>query len=89
MLVLVRPDKPKSWYWPDQTGRYVGLVRPRNGYWHDRNVGIGQTKQTECECWPDQTYRNVGIGQTKQTEGEYWPDQTDQNVGIGQTKQTE
>ena len=80
MLVLVRPDKPKSWYWPDQTGRYVGLVRPRSGYWHDRNVGIGQTKQTECECWPDQTDQNVF---------RYWSDQTDRIVGIGQTNQAE
>ena len=67
----------------------MGLVRPRSGYWPDRNVGIGQTKQTECEYWPDQTDRKVGIDQTKQTECEYWSDQTNQKVGIRQTKQAD
>ena len=68
MLGMARPNRLKCGYWSDQTGQYVGLVRPRSGYWPDRNVGIGQTKQTECEYWPDQTDQNVGIGQTKQTE---------------------
>ena len=80
---MVRPDKPKSWYAPDQTGRYVGLVRPRNGYWPDRNVGIGQTKQTECEYWSDQTNQKVGIGQTKQADMWDW---SDREMGTGQTE---
>ena len=59
--VLARPNRPKYGYWPDRT---------------DRNMGIGQTEQTEkwvlarpnrpkYGYWPD---RNLGIGQTEQTE---------------------
>ena len=61
-------------YWPDRS---------------DRNMGIGQTEQTEIWVlarpnrpkygyWPDRTDRNLGIGQT---EG--------RSLGNGQTEQTE
>ena len=47
--------------WPDRT---------------DRNMGIGQTEQTEI--WVLARLNRLKYG--------YWPDRTDQNMGIGQTE---
>ena len=50
--------------WPDRT---------------DRNMGIGQTKQTKI--WV--------LARPNRPKFGYWPDRTSQNMGIGQTEQTE
>ena len=51
-------------YWPD---------------WTDRNMGIGQTEQTEI--WL--------LARPNRPKYGYWPDRTDRNLGIGQTEQAE
>ena len=48
-------------YWPDRT---------------DRNMGIGQTEQTEI--WV--------LARPNRPKYGYWPDRTDRNMGIGQTE---
>ena len=50
-------------YWPDRT---------------DRNMGIGQTEQTEI--WV--------LARPNRPKYGYWRDRTDRNMGIGQTEQT-
>ena len=51
-------------YWPERT---------------DRNIGIGQTEQTEI--WV--------LARPNRPKYGYWPDRTDRNLGIGQTDQAE
>ena len=51
-------------YWPDRT---------------DRNMGIGQTKQTKI--WV--------LARPNRPKYGYWPDRRERNMGIGQTEQTE
>ena len=51
-------------YWPDRT---------------DRNMGIGQTEQTEI--WV--------LARPNRPKYGYWPDRTNQNMGIGPIEQTE
>ena len=101
---LAGPLGLENWYWPDRTGRNMGIWPDRT----DINMGIGQTEQTEIwvlarpkrpkyEYWPDRTDQNLGIGQTEQAEiwvmarpkYGYRPDRTDRNMDIGQTEQTE
>ena len=60
---LARPTTPKDRYWPDRTGR---------------NLGIGQTEQTEI--WV--------LARPNRPKYGYWPDRTDRNMGIHQTEQT-
>ena len=61
---MARPNRPKYGYWPDRT---------------DRNLGIGQTEQTEI----------CVLARPNRPKYGYWPDRTDRNMGIGQTEPTE
>ena len=65
-----------------QFGSYLaGPLGLEIGYWPDRtdrNLGIGQTEQTEI--WV--------LARPNRPKYGYWPDRTDRNMGIRQTEQT-
>ena len=63
-----------------QFGSYLtGPLGLEIRYWPDRNMSIGQTKQTEI--WV--------LARPNRPKYGYWPDRTDRNLGIGQTEQAE
>ena len=66
-----------------QSGSYLaGPLGPENRFWPgqaDRNMGIGQTEQTEI--WV--------LARSNRPKYGYWRDRKDQNMGIGQIEQTE